>query len=212
MLGCVGVQQCGSWGARVQCSAPHTRVPHPAPHIFSLHSDPALSRSACTRFSETFPRFSDAASLNRAGAGCSFEGTRTLHHEPAPLLPESAITRTRTRNCYLRECDVLLPTMEPASGPAIPQTTAIPSRDADRIAPTLAGCGMLWPHALLTRGALGDHAVACGLIARRAGLAEHVWVGGVIREAVGPEGHVVPQPLGVVVVALTWSFTTRAVW
>ena len=43
--------------------------------------------------------------------------------------------------------------------------------------------------------ALGDHALACtrtGLIARRAKIVERAWVR-VAREAVGPEGQVVPQ-------------------
>ena len=62
--------------------------------------------------------------------------------------------------------------------------------------PQARGCG-------LTLDAQGDHAVACprtGLLARRAVVLEHAWVR-VAREAVGPEGRVVPQQ---------WLTTTAA--
>ena len=56
----------------------------------------------------------------------------------------------------------------------------------------------LWPITRLRRASrlLGDHAPACprtGLLARRAKVVERAWIR-VAREAVGPEGHIVPQP------------------
>ena len=60
-----------------------------------------------------------------------------------------------------------------------------------------AGCGSRCPSLPTDAGVrgLGDHALACpraGLLARRAKVVERAWVR-VAREAVGPEGQVVPQ-------------------
>ena len=127
---------------------------------------------------------------------------------------------TRTRTSYFRD-RVLLPTLDPASrallrSQAGPQAgawlTAIPSDEAHVLAPeamqialrrrlrlalplTSNTCGGNMPGCGRPLDPLGDHAVACprtGLLARRAKIVEHAWVR-VAREAIGPEGQVVPQ-------------------
>ena len=64
------------------------------------------------------------------------------------------------------------------------------------LAITSARCGGVdWPGCGRPLDPLGDHAAACprsGALARRAHVLEHAWVR-VAREAVGPEGRVVPQ-------------------
>ena len=127
---------------------------------------------------------------------------------------------SRTRNLYYRD-RVLLPTLPPdhrallrsQSGPhAGSWLAAIPGEAATTLSPEAMqvalrrrlrlplpiasgrsgpspGCGR--PVDLL-----GDHALACprtGLLARRAKVVERAWIR-VAREAVGPEGHIVPQP------------------
>ena len=127
---------------------------------------------------------------------------------------------SRTRNLYYRD-RVVLPTLPPdhramlrsQSGPhAGSWLAAIPGEAATTLSPEAMqvalrrrlrlplpiasgrcgpspGCG--GPVDLL-----GDHALACprtGLLARRAKVVERAWIR-VAREAVGPEGHIVPQP------------------
>ena len=127
---------------------------------------------------------------------------------------------SRTRNLYYRD-RVLLPTLPPdhrallrsQSGPhagswlaAIPGEAATTlSPEAMQVAlrrrlrlplPIASGrCGPS-PGGGGPVDLLGDHALACprtGLLARRAKVVERAWIR-VAREAVGPEGHIVPQP------------------
>ena len=128
---------------------------------------------------------------------------------------------SRTRNLFFRD-HVLLPSLPPshrallrsqASPHAAAWLQAIPSDpdtsltpEAMQIAlrrrlrlqlPLAPGrCGSAAePGCGRRTDAFGDHALACprtGLLARRAKLVERAWCK-VVREAVGPEGHVVPQ-------------------
>ena len=91
--------------------------------------------------------------------------------------------------------------------PKRPPHDALPGDDADRIEatpPPAASAGraaLRWGWRAIHPGCgrvvdeHGDHALACprtGLLARLAGVVERAWVH-VAREAVGPEGQVVPQ-------------------
>ena len=127
---------------------------------------------------------------------------------------------SRTRSLYFRD-RVLLPTLEPAqqalllsqSGPqAAAWLTAIPADRSTSLPPEVMqialrrrlrlplplGPRICGQHGHGCRRRLdpwGDHALACtrsGLLARRAKLVEQAWLA-VCREAVGAEGHVVPQ-------------------
>ena len=127
---------------------------------------------------------------------------------------------SRTRSLYFRD-RVLLPSLEPAhqalllsqSGPqAAAWLTAIPTDRSTSLPPEVMqialrrrlrmplplGPGLCGQHGHGCRRRLdpwGDHALACtrsGLLARRAKLVEQAWLA-VCREAVGAEGHVVPQ-------------------
>ena len=128
---------------------------------------------------------------------------------------------SRTRTNYFPE-RVLLPTLEPAhralllsqSGQqAAAWLTAVPADRATALPAEVMQIALLrrrlrlrLPLGPATCGqgghgcgrrldAWGDHALACprtGYLAKRAKLVERVWIA-VCREAVGPEGHVVPQ-------------------
>ena len=126
---------------------------------------------------------------------------------------------TRTRNLYYRD-RVLLPSLQPASRALLrsqsgPQggawLAAVPSEPALTLAPQTMQLALrrrlrlplpLCPNRCGPRpgcgqrvDAYGDHALACprtGLLARRAKIVERAWVR-VAREAVGPDGQVVPQ-------------------
>ena len=127
---------------------------------------------------------------------------------------------SRTRNLYYRD-RVLLPTLPPdhrallrsQSGPhASSWLAAIPGEAATTLSPEAMRVALRrrlrlpLPNASGRCGPspgcggpvdlLGDHALACprtGLLARRAKVVERAWIR-VAREAVGPEGHIVPQP------------------
>ena len=127
---------------------------------------------------------------------------------------------SRTRTNYFRE-RVLLPTLDPAhralllsqSGQqAAAWLTAVPADTATTLPPEVmqialrrrlrlrlplgpATCGQEGHGCGRRLDAWGDHALACprtGYLAKRAKLIERAWIA-VCREAVGPEGHVVPQ-------------------
>ena len=127
---------------------------------------------------------------------------------------------SRTRTNYFRE-RVLLPTLEPAhralllsqSGQqAAAWLTAVPADTATALPPEVmqialrrrlrlrlplgpAICGQEGHGCGRRLDAWGDHALACprtGYLAKWAKLVERAWIA-VCREAVGPEGHVVPQ-------------------
>ena len=87
------------------------------------------------------------------------------------------------------------------------QFASIPGAAATALAASHVSCDCACPSQLPPGGGpspgcggpvdlLGDHALACprtGLRARRAKVVERAWIR-VAREAVGPEGHIVPQP------------------
>ena len=126
---------------------------------------------------------------------------------------------TRTRNLYYRD-RVLLPSLQPASRALLRSQSgphggawlaAVPSEPALTLAPQTMQLALrrrlrlplpLCPNRCGPRpgcgqrvDAYGDHALACprtGLLARRAKIVERAWVR-VAREAVGPDGQVVPQ-------------------
>ena len=126
------------------------------------------------------------------------------HTEPLLPRPRAAAFLAAIPPCALAlpgrsACRCMAP-----SHPKRPPHLAHRRGNADRVAsqapaPTPARTGRCGstaePGCGRSTDAFGDHALACprtGLLARRAKLVERAWCK-VAREAVGPEGHVVPQ-------------------
>ena len=166
----------------------------------------------CVAYSQPFLPRPRAVAFNVPGLPCN----AALASRPACRCLAGVTPRAED------DADVLLPSMSPASramlrsqaGPhAGAWLTAIPSDPYTSLAPDVmqitlrrklrlplplapATCGDRGaPGCALRSDALGDHPLTCprtGLLARRAKVVERAWCR-VAREAVGPEGHVVPQ-------------------